>query len=110
MFSHLNDYITSASPGDLVACERGWVMQLGDKLVEPCEKTHIFLLYWKNSEAERLYKDPDERTYRYGSGCRRSNTDPNGFWERRYLDLQREWTGQGLRATSVHLNFLHNTT
>ena len=109
MLSHLDDYSGCAGPGDLIACERSWVIQANENMEEPSEKTHIFLLFWKDAECERRFKDPDERTFRYGSGGRRSSTEPNDIWERQFLDLQREWTRHGLKATSVHLTFIHDT-
>lgn len=106
VFSRFDQIVGCYGPGDMLNCKRGWVAGCQDSFLpskeEPSEKTHLFLLFWKGKEEERKHKDPDQRTF--SPDMWREDDD---FWERWFLDLQRDWETQGMTTSSLHLRFFH---
>ena len=109
MFSGLDEHPACVGPGDLVDCERGWTIQRTQGAYEPCDKTHIFMLFWKSKEDELRYKDSQEPSYDEGchGGPRSIETHPD-IWKRWYLDLRNDWASYGLSVKSVHLRFFND--
>lgn len=88
-------------PGDLMQCLRGWKMLNEEQ--EPCERTHVFLLFWKSEEAQGRFKDPEQRTLIHGRGGSAFNEGSGDFWEKNFVALEKKWHSQGMTARSFNL-------
>ena len=102
--------IACAGPGDLYQTKRGWVAGCPDtyqpSVEEPSEKTHMFLLFWKNRAAEERFKDPKGRSFLWGAGRPGDTREREGdFWEKTFPAWQKHLEGEGMKSENLHLRF-----
>ena len=102
-FGLIREWIGCDGPGDLMWCLRGWATQ--NENVEPSDRSHVFLLFWRSTETQARYKDPNQPTFLHGRGGSRTGEVGDDFWERTFVALQERWQAKGMTVTNTNLMF-----